>query len=261
MAEASKSNGSVKAGPAYQVVDHTYDVVVVGAGGAGLRATLGLAEAGLTESDVERLILKLLLLRGTSTGRSVADHLKIPRPMTVEALERLRAELLVSIKGSAGLEDYTFQLTEAGADRASRLAKQNSYAGVAPVRLEDYVRAVNRQSLSKSRLSPEQLAPHPYQQRHHPDRSEGEAHDERRKPDAFRERKRPLGRDGVPDSAHYEHERHADQQAPSRECSAEPGSHQHPEPRHQEERQPDEEGVPKDPWRRVGEPSCERVGH
>ncbi len=32
----------------YQFIDHTYDVVVVGAGGAGLRATLGLAEAGLS---------------------------------------------------------------------------------------------------------------------------------------------------------------------------------------------------------------------
>jgi succinate dehydrogenase / fumarate reductase, flavoprotein subunit len=31
---------------AYSVVDHTYDVVVVGAGGAGLRATLGIAAAG-----------------------------------------------------------------------------------------------------------------------------------------------------------------------------------------------------------------------
>ena len=28
-------------------IDHTYDVVVVGAGGAGLRATLGAAQAGL----------------------------------------------------------------------------------------------------------------------------------------------------------------------------------------------------------------------
>ena len=28
---------------AYELVDHIYDVVVVGAGGAGLRATLGLA--------------------------------------------------------------------------------------------------------------------------------------------------------------------------------------------------------------------------
>ncbi len=32
---------------AYTFTDHTYDVVVVGAGGAGLRATMGLAEAGL----------------------------------------------------------------------------------------------------------------------------------------------------------------------------------------------------------------------
>ncbi len=32
---------------AYTVLDHTYDVVVVGAGGAGLRATLGMGAAGL----------------------------------------------------------------------------------------------------------------------------------------------------------------------------------------------------------------------
>ena len=32
---------------AYKIIDHTYDVVEVGAGGAGLRATLGLAEKGL----------------------------------------------------------------------------------------------------------------------------------------------------------------------------------------------------------------------
>ncbi|ALG67258.1 succinate dehydrogenase flavoprotein subunit [Beggiatoa leptomitoformis] len=32
---------------AYKIIDHTYDVVVVGAGGAGLRATFGMAEKGL----------------------------------------------------------------------------------------------------------------------------------------------------------------------------------------------------------------------
>lgn len=31
---------------AYTIVDHTYDAVVVGAGGAGLRAALGLTELG-----------------------------------------------------------------------------------------------------------------------------------------------------------------------------------------------------------------------
>lgn len=116
-----------------------------------------LAEAGLTEGDVERLVLKLLLVRGTSTSRQATDQLRLPRQLVVEALERLRAELLVSIKGSAGLEDYAFQLTEAGMDRASRLAKQSSYAGVAPVRLDDYIQAVEIQSLAKSRVSLENL--------------------------------------------------------------------------------------------------------
>ena len=30
----------------YDFIDHSYDVVVIGAGGAGLRATFGLAQAG-----------------------------------------------------------------------------------------------------------------------------------------------------------------------------------------------------------------------
>ena len=40
---------------AYSFVDHTYDVVVVGAGGAGLRATLGLAQAGLTTACITKV--------------------------------------------------------------------------------------------------------------------------------------------------------------------------------------------------------------
>ena len=40
---------------AYEIVDHTYDVVVIGAGGAGLRATLGLAEAGLKTACISKV--------------------------------------------------------------------------------------------------------------------------------------------------------------------------------------------------------------
>jgi succinate dehydrogenase / fumarate reductase flavoprotein subunit len=40
---------------AYEIVDHTYDVIVVGAGGAGLRATLGLAEAGLSTACITKV--------------------------------------------------------------------------------------------------------------------------------------------------------------------------------------------------------------
>jgi succinate dehydrogenase / fumarate reductase flavoprotein subunit len=40
---------------AYKLIDHVYDVVVVGAGGAGLRATLGLAEAGLSTANITKV--------------------------------------------------------------------------------------------------------------------------------------------------------------------------------------------------------------
>ena len=40
---------------AYQIVDHTYDVVVVGAGGAGLRATMGAAGAGLKTACITKV--------------------------------------------------------------------------------------------------------------------------------------------------------------------------------------------------------------
>jgi succinate dehydrogenase / fumarate reductase flavoprotein subunit len=39
----------------YEIVDHEYDVVVVGAGGAGLRATLGMAAAGLSTACVTKV--------------------------------------------------------------------------------------------------------------------------------------------------------------------------------------------------------------
>ncbi|MBP6771006.1 MAG: succinate dehydrogenase flavoprotein subunit [Reyranella sp.] len=40
---------------AYKIIDHTYDVVVVGAGGAGLRATLGMGMAGLKTACVTKV--------------------------------------------------------------------------------------------------------------------------------------------------------------------------------------------------------------
>jgi hypothetical protein len=33
-------------GKAYPIIDHTFDAIVVGAGGAGLRASVGLSEEG-----------------------------------------------------------------------------------------------------------------------------------------------------------------------------------------------------------------------
>ncbi|MBE7636318.1 succinate dehydrogenase flavoprotein subunit [Sneathiella sp. P13V-1] len=40
---------------AYPIIEHKYDVVVVGAGGAGLRATMGMAQAGLKTAAVTKV--------------------------------------------------------------------------------------------------------------------------------------------------------------------------------------------------------------
>ncbi|QJQ33390.1 succinate dehydrogenase flavoprotein subunit [Sphingomonas lacunae] len=44
-----------EAAPAYKIIDHVYDTVVVGAGGSGLRATMGSAEAGLKTACITKV--------------------------------------------------------------------------------------------------------------------------------------------------------------------------------------------------------------
>src|SRR5215813_11423516 len=54
---ATNGNGTSPAtnGKAYPIEDHTYDVVVVGAGGAGLRAVVGCSEAGLRTACITKV--------------------------------------------------------------------------------------------------------------------------------------------------------------------------------------------------------------
>ncbi len=57
MATNGKGNGSAPAvnGRAYPVTEHHFDVVVVGAGGAGLRAVVGASEAGLKTACITKV--------------------------------------------------------------------------------------------------------------------------------------------------------------------------------------------------------------
>jgi succinate dehydrogenase / fumarate reductase flavoprotein subunit len=60
MADETPTNGAPHGSPringdAYPFVDHQYDVVVVGAGGAGLRATFGMAEKGLRTACISKV--------------------------------------------------------------------------------------------------------------------------------------------------------------------------------------------------------------
>src|SRR6266550_2720430 len=54
-AKAANGSGPSTNGKAYPIEDHTYDVVVVGAGGAGLRAVVGCCEAGLRTACITKV--------------------------------------------------------------------------------------------------------------------------------------------------------------------------------------------------------------
>src|SRR4249919_3792141 len=53
--KAANGSGPATNGKSYPIEDHTYDVVVVGAGGAGLRAVVGCSEAGLRTACITKV--------------------------------------------------------------------------------------------------------------------------------------------------------------------------------------------------------------
>jgi hypothetical protein len=106
-------------------------------------------EAEITNSAVEGLVLKMMLSRGDVTGREVHEHIKLPFRLIDELLRQLKMDQLVVHKGAAPLNDYLYQLTDIGRERARRLAEHCTYFGAAPVSLEQYVAAVAKQSLTR----------------------------------------------------------------------------------------------------------------
>ncbi|HEV3002919.1 MAG TPA: AAA family ATPase, partial [Pirellulales bacterium] len=90
-----------------------------------------------------------LLARGNATGRDVADQLQLSFKIVEEVLRQLKADQLVVYRGAAAMNDYQYQLTDMGRERARRHAEHCSYFGSAPVSLKDYVASVAAQSLTK----------------------------------------------------------------------------------------------------------------
>ena len=99
---------------------------------------MSLKEAGLTDSEVEGLILKFLAARGDASGWTISDQIKLPYRLVVNCLNQLKDARLIGYRGSAGVNDFLYQITDHGRDTARRLAHQSTYFGAAPVSLEDY---------------------------------------------------------------------------------------------------------------------------
>ncbi len=110
---------------------------------------LTLEESGLNETEVEALVLKFLLSRGEATGREMADQIKLPFALLHELFWRFKQDQLVIYRGAAPMNDYVYQLTDLGRERARRYAEHCSYFGSAPVALREYILSVSAQSLTR----------------------------------------------------------------------------------------------------------------
>ena len=113
--------------------------------------------AGLTDTQVEELVLKFMLNRGSGTGREVAEQIKLPFKLIDEILRQMKADQTVVYRGSASMNDYQYVITELGRERARRLYLQCTYFGAAPVSLKEYVVSVEAQSLTRQRPSVDDL--------------------------------------------------------------------------------------------------------
>lgn len=116
-----------------------------------------LAETGLTESELEALVLKAILQHGNCTGAQISEVVCLPRIVIAESLDRLREQLLVGIKSAAGVNDYIYQLSDSGYQQARRHAERCRFTGAAPVPLYIYTQVVKRQSIGQAKFSLNQL--------------------------------------------------------------------------------------------------------
>ncbi len=108
-----------------------------------------LTETNLTNEEVEKLIYKFLLARGSAAGRKIAQQVCLPFGLVDPLLKSLKQEQHIVFKGAATMGDYEYVLTEVGRERARRFTEECTYFGSAPVALKDYLDAMSRQSIAK----------------------------------------------------------------------------------------------------------------
>ena len=124
---------------AYPITDHKYDVIVVGAGGAGLRATMGMATAGLKTACVTKVF--------PTRSHTVAAQGGISAALGNMAEDNWRWHMYDTVKGSDWLGDQdaieymvreapqaVYELEHAGVPVSSRRRtlrrRRDSYAGM-----------------------------------------------------------------------------------------------------------------------------------
>jgi hypothetical protein len=102
-------------------------------------------DLGIPRSSVVDLILRRLYAVGTGSLETLSSTLKLSWQVVETVFHQLRQQQLVEVKGMVG-NDYSFTLTANGRTMATERVAICSYAGPAPVSIQDYHRSTRAQS-------------------------------------------------------------------------------------------------------------------
>lgn len=114
--------------------------------------------AGLSDSEVENLLLKFLNARAEATGRDLSEHVRLPFRLIDPLMQSMKDDQLVAHKAASVMNDYVYTLTGVGRERAKKLSEYCTYYGAAPVPLDDYVSSVKSQTIADQHPTEEDLA-------------------------------------------------------------------------------------------------------
>jgi len=113
------------------------------------REPTSLENAGVTEGQLEHLVLRCLASTGDLSGHQLADQHAMPFRMIEPVFAGLKQAQLVAYRGSAPMNDYVYQLTDMGRDTAKKLSEHCYYFGATPITLSAYIVSVQEQTLTK----------------------------------------------------------------------------------------------------------------
>jgi len=103
--------------------------------------------SGISESMVERLVLKYLYSAGQGTVRGIGSQIKLPFRILEPMLRQMRTDKHIDLVGTTAAGDSQYATTESGRERGKRYMTECTYFGAAPVTLDAYVESVAAQTI------------------------------------------------------------------------------------------------------------------
>ncbi len=101
----------------------------------------------ISETLLEAIMFRYILNTGEAEGRRIAEQVQLPFRMIEPILERFKKDQQVAYKSSTATNDYVYVLTESGRSIARNHLNDSTYYGSCPVRLNEYIDSIKRQSI------------------------------------------------------------------------------------------------------------------